>query len=123
MPPSVDGQVQTQRAVAVPDGVLGTERSGSGGICTRMVGRGHISVQTESEGVLGIDVEWSDNAQIVTRKMQTMFDVPMDQTALVFGDAVLHNILSKGRSDTPVLLTRGLQRSLSTPCLSLSSDA
>lgn len=122
MPPSVDSPVQTQLPLPVPDGVLGSARIGSGGICTRPVGRRRIFVQTDTGSVLGIELDRADNVQTVKKKMQNMLNVPTEQTALVFGDTILKSDLSELRNDSPLLLTRGLQRSLSTPCLSPCSD-
>lgn len=115
MPSNVDSPVQTQVALPVPDAV-------SAGICARPVGRRRIFVQTDTGSVLGIELDRADNVQTVKKKMQTMLNVPTEQTALVFGDTVLKSDLSELRNDTPLLLTRGLQRSLSTPCLSPASD-
>lgn len=122
MPPSVDSPVRTQFALRVPDGFLGSGRNGSGGICIRPVGRRRIFVQTDTGSVLGIELDRADNVQTVKKRMQTMLNVPMEQTALVFGDTVLKSDLSELRNDSPLLLTRGLQRSCSTPCLSPTVD-
>lgn len=122
MPPSVDSPVQTRISIPVPDGVMGSGRSGSGGLQTRPVGRRRIFVQTDTGSVLGIELDRADNVQSVKKKMQTILNVPTEQTALVFGDTVFKGDLSELRNDSPILLTRELQRSLSTPCIYPSSD-
>lgn len=52
------------------------------------------------------------------KKVQAAFGVPTEQSTLVFGDHVLDKDLSEIRGDAPLLLTRGIYRSSSTPCLS-----
>ncbi|CAM6128468.1 unnamed protein product [Calypogeia fissa] len=54
----------------------------------------------------------------VKKKVQAALCVPTDQSALVFGDHVPEKDLSEIRHECPLLLTRGLYRSSSTPCLS-----
>ncbi|MCO5594590.1 hypothetical protein L7F22_048623 [Adiantum nelumboides] len=122
MPPSVDSPVQTRISIPVPDGVLGSGKNGSGGTQARPVGRRRIFVQTDTGSVHGIELDRADNAQMVKKKMQAMLNVPTEQTALMFGDTVFKGDLSEVRNDSPLLLTRELQRSLSTPCIYPSSD-
>lgn len=122
MPPSVDSPVQTRIPILVPDGVLGSGKNGSAGMQTRPVGRRRIFVQTDTGSVLGIELDRADNAQTVKKKMQAMLNVPTEQTALVFGDTIIKGDLSEVRNDSPLLLTRELQRSLSTPCIFPSPD-
>ncbi|KAI5081374.1 hypothetical protein GOP47_0004557 [Adiantum capillus-veneris] len=122
MPPSVESPVQARIPIPVPDGVLGSGKKGSGGVQTRPVGRRRIFVQTDTGSVLGIELDRADNAQTVKKKMQAMLNVPTEQTALMFGDTVFKGDLSEVRNDSPLLLTRELQRSLSTPCIYPSSD-
>lgn len=122
MPPSVGSPVKTRFPLPVPDGVLGGGRTGSGGICTRPVGCRRIFVQTDTGSVLGIELDQTDNVQTVKKKMQTILNVPTEQTTLVFGGTVLKSDLSEVRNDSPVLLTRELQRSRSTPCFFHPSD-
>lgn len=82
-------------------------------------GRRRIFVQTETGCVLGMDLDRSDNAHTVKRKLQVAFNVPTEESSLVCGDTVLKNDLSVVRNDSPLLLTRNfLHRSSSTPCLS-----
>eukprot|EP00250_Pteridium_aquilinum_P019289 c24380_g2_i1 orf=403-2586(-) len=122
MPPSVDSPVKTRFPLPVPDGVLGGGRSGSGSICTRPPACRRIFVQTETGSVLGIELEQTDNVHTVKKKMQTLLNVPTEQTNLVFGSTVLKSDLSEVRNESPLLLTRELQRSLSTPCFFHPSD-
>ncbi|KAH7299621.1 hypothetical protein KP509_24G021200 [Ceratopteris richardii] len=49
--------------------------------------------------------------------MQALCNVPAEQSDLIFGDTVFKGDLSEVRNDSPLLLTRELQRSLSTPCI------
>jgi hypothetical protein len=60
----------------------------------------------------------ADNALSVKKKVQAAFGVPTEQSTLVFGDHILDKDLSEIRGDAPLLLTRGIYRSSSTPCLS-----
>lgn len=115
MPPSVDSPVQTRIPIPVPDGVKGSGRGGP-------VGRRRIFVQADTGSVLGIELDRADNVHSIKKKMQTMLNVPTEHTALVFGDTVFKGELSELRNDSPLLLTRELQRSLSTPCIYPASD-
>ncbi|KAL5095740.1 hypothetical protein RYX36_000067 [Vicia faba] len=82
-------------------------------------GRRRVFVQTETGCVLGMELERSDNAHTVKRKLQVVFNVPTEESSLICGDTVLKNDLSVVRNDCPLLLTRNfLHRSSSTPCLS-----
>ncbi|KAH7444925.1 hypothetical protein KP509_02G098400 [Ceratopteris richardii] len=54
--------------------------------------------------------------------MQTILNVPTEQTNLVFGSTVLKSDLSALRNDSALLLTREMQRSFSTPCFFLPPD-
>lgn len=86
-------------------------------------GRRRVFVQTETGSVVGLELDPSDNAHTVKRRLQLALNVPTEETSLVCGDLVLKNDLSTVRNDAPLLLTRnGLQRSSSTPCLSPSSS-
>ncbi|KAE9615725.1 putative 1-phosphatidylinositol 4-kinase [Lupinus albus] len=82
-------------------------------------GRRRVYVQTETGCVLGLELDRSDNAHTVKRKLQVAFNVPIEESSLICGDMVLKNDLSVVRNDSPLLLTRNfLYRSSSTPCLS-----
>ncbi|CAL0308354.1 unnamed protein product [Lupinus luteus] len=82
-------------------------------------GRRRVFVQTETGCVLGLELDRSDNAHTVKRKLQVAFNVPIEESSLTCGDMVLKNDLSVVRNDSPLLLTRNfLHRSSSTPCLS-----
>lgn len=78
-----------------------------------------VFVQTETGCVVGIELDTRDNAHTVKRRLQLAFNVPTEESLLVYGDIVLKNDLSTVRNDSPLLLTRNyLHRSSSTPCLS-----
>ncbi|KAH7276844.1 hypothetical protein KP509_39G024400 [Ceratopteris richardii] len=123
MPPSVDTPVKTRFPVPFGDGLLGVGRTSSENIHTRPPVSRRIFVQTETGSVLGLELDQTDNAQTVKKKMQTILNVPTEQTNLVFGSTILKSDLSELRNDSPLLLTRELQRSLSTPCFFHPSDA
>ncbi|KAJ6963799.1 phosphatidylinositol 4-kinase gamma 7-like [Populus alba x Populus x berolinensis] len=120
MSPKLDSPVQTQMALAVFKSPLGGEYHGS----QRMEGkqpavRRRVFVQTETGCVLGMDLDRSDNAHTVKRRLQIALNVPTEESSLTFGDMVLKNDLSAVRNDSPLLLTQNfLHRSSSTPCLS-----
>lgn len=120
MPSNVRSPVQVQTPVAVPDGVHGGAHANFASSCSRAVGRRRIFVQTDTGNVLGIELDRADKVQSVKKKVQALLSVPTEQSALIFGDLVLDKDLSEVRNDAPLLLTRGLQRSSSTPCLSPS---
>ncbi|KAF9587580.1 hypothetical protein IFM89_004038 [Coptis chinensis] len=85
----------------------------------KAVGRRRVFVQTDTGCVLGIDLDRSDNAHILKRKLQVALNVPAEETSLMFGDHVLKNDLDAVRNGSPLLLTRNfLHRSSSTPCIS-----
>ncbi|RVX14165.1 Phosphatidylinositol 4-kinase gamma 7 [Vitis vinifera] len=82
-------------------------------------GRRRVFVQTETGCVLGMELDRSDNAHTVKRRLQLALNVPTEESSLTFGDLILNNDLSAVRNDSPLLLTRNcLHRSSSTPCLS-----
>ncbi|KAF6140034.1 hypothetical protein GIB67_001775 [Kingdonia uniflora] len=119
MSPNIDSPVQTQMAVAIPNGRFNFEYLANKKMEGKLAGRRRIFVQTETGFVLGMDLDRSDNAHTVKRKLQLAFNVPTDESSLTFGDLVLKNDLSAVRNDSPLLLTRNLlHRSSSTPCLS-----
>ncbi|KAI3497945.1 hypothetical protein L2E82_13950 [Cichorium intybus] len=119
MSPNLDSPVQTQMAVAVFTNPLGGDYHGNNraeGI--KSTGRRRVFVQTESGCVLGMDLDRSDNAHTVKRRLQIALNFPIEESSLTFGDMVLNNDLSAIRKDSPLLLTRNiLHRSSSTPCL------
>ncbi|KAG0579708.1 hypothetical protein M758_4G118800 [Ceratodon purpureus] len=120
MPPNAQGPVQVRKPVAVTDTVNGQSlgRSGFHQNACRQVGGRRIFVQTYSGNVLGIELDRADKVESVKKKVQAAFGVPTEQSTLVFGDHVLDKDLSEIRGDAPLLLTRGIYRSSSTPCLS-----
>lgn len=117
----LDSPVQTQMAVAT---AFKSPLSGEYGGSKRMegkqsTGRRRVFVQTDTGCVLGMDLDRSDNAHTVKRRLQLALNVSTDESSLTFGDMVLKNDLSAVRNDSPLLLTRNvLHRSSSTPCLS-----
>ncbi|KAJ4835997.1 Phosphatidylinositol 4-kinase gamma 7 [Turnera subulata] len=117
---SLDSPVQTQMAVAVFKSPLGGEYHGSQRMEGKQsTGRRRVFVQTETGCVLGMELDRSDNAHTVKRRLQLALNFPIEESSLTFGDKVLKNDLSAVRNDSPLLLTRNfLHRSSSTPCLS-----
>ncbi|XP_068637070.1 phosphatidylinositol 4-kinase gamma 7-like [Aristolochia californica] len=116
---NLDSPVQTQMAVAVFNGTLGSEYHGTKRMERKPSGRRRIFVQTDTGCVLPIELDRGDNAHTVKRRLQLALNVPTEETSLTFGDLVLKNDLSAVRNDSPLLLTRNLlHRSSSTPCLS-----
>lgn len=84
-------------------------------------GRRRVFVQTETGCLLGLELDRSDNAHTVKRKLQLVLNVPTRESSLTFGDMILEDDLRAIRKDSPLLLTRNLlHRSSSTPCLSPS---
>ncbi|KAG8659673.1 phosphatidylinositol 4-kinase gamma 7 [Manihot esculenta] len=82
-------------------------------------GRRRVFVQTETGFVLGMELDRSDNAHTVKRKLQLALNIPTEERSLIYGDTVLKNDLSTVRNDSPLLLTKNfMHRSSSTPCLS-----
>ncbi|XP_057436204.1 phosphatidylinositol 4-kinase gamma 7-like [Lotus japonicus] len=98
-----------------------SECSGNKKMERKPSGRRRVFVQTETGCVLGMELDRSDNAHTVKRKLQVAFNVPTEESSLICGDMVLKNDLSVVRNDSPLLLTRNfLYRSSSTPCISPS---
>ncbi|KAF9674207.1 hypothetical protein SADUNF_Sadunf10G0103600 [Salix dunnii] len=116
----LDSPVQTQMALAAFKSPLGGEYHGSKRMEGRQnAGRRRVFVQTETGCVLGMELDRSDNAHTVKRRLQVALNVSTEESSLTFGDMVLKNDLSAVRNDSPLLLTRNyLHRSASTPCLS-----
>lgn len=119
MCPDLDYSIQQDMAVANFRGALGGEYCGNKRLERKPSGRRRVFVQTETGFVLGIELDRSDNAHTVKRKLQLALDVPTEERSLSFGDTVLKNDLSAVRNDSPLLLTKNfMHRSSSTPCLS-----
>eukprot|EP00850_Spirogloea_muscicola_P016517 SM000134S26960 [mRNA] locus=s134:362660:366054:+ [translate_table: standard] len=110
--PHSGGPVQVRSPIPVPDVLLAHYSPG------RQVGRRRIFVQTENGNVVGLEVDRADKAETVKKKVQAALRVPTEHCDLVFGDHVLREDLSEVRNDAALLLTRGLSRSSSSPCLS-----
>ncbi|XVF43296.1 hypothetical protein PTKIN_Ptkin02bG0028700 [Pterospermum kingtungense] len=116
----LDSPVQTQMAVAVLKSPLRGEYPRNNRMEGKQpAGRRRVFVQTETGCVLGMELDRSDNAHTVKRRLQVALNFPTEQSSLTFGDVELKNDLSAIRNDSPLLLTRNyLHRSSSTPCLS-----
>ncbi|CAN0876144.1 Phosphatidylinositol 4-kinase gamma 7 [Linum grandiflorum] len=111
--------VYNDMAVATLKGHFTGDYGGSKRIEGELSGRRRVFVQTESGFVLGIELDVSDNAHTVKRKLQLALNVPTEERSLIFGDVVLKNDLSEVRNFYPLLLTRNfMHRSSSSPCLS-----
>lgn len=118
MYPDLDTCLHDEMAAATFKGPP-SECSGNKKMERKPSGRRRVFVQTETGCVLGMELERSDNAHTVKRKLQVAFNVPTEESSLICGDTVLKNDLSVVRNDSPLLLTRNfLHRSSSTPCLS-----
>lgn len=120
MSPNLESPVRTQVAFRVLNGTLSnSEYHGNKSMEGKTVGRRRVFVQTDTGSVLGIELDRSDNAHTVKRRLQLALNVPTEESSLTFGDLVLKNDLSVVRNDSPLLLRRNyMHRSLSTPCLS-----
>ncbi|KAB1998031.1 hypothetical protein ES319_D12G062100v1 [Gossypium barbadense] len=106
-------------AVAAFKGLFNSKFHGNKMMERKSSGRRRVFVQTETGSVLGIELDRSDNAHTVKRKLQIALNVPIEERSLIFGDVVLKNDLSTVRNDFPLLLTKNfMHRSSSTPCLS-----
>ncbi|XVE74408.1 hypothetical protein DITRI_Ditri12bG0014600 [Diplodiscus trichospermus] len=116
----LDSPVQTQMAVAVFKSPLRGEYHNNNRMEGKQpAGRRRVFVQTETGCVLGMELDRSDNAHTVKRRLQVALNFPTEQSSLTFGDVELKNDLSAVRNDSPLLLTRNyLHRSSSSPCLS-----
>ncbi|KAH9329215.1 hypothetical protein KI387_001323 [Taxus chinensis] len=84
----------------------------------RQMGLRRIYVQTDIGNVLGIEVDRDDRVQTIKKKLQEVLCLPTEQSALTFGDMVLEHDFNEVRNDYPILLTRGLYRTSSTPSIS-----
>lgn len=115
----VDKLVHDQMALATSKAPPGGEFCGNKKMERKPSLRRRVFVQTETGSVLGVELDSSDNAHTVKRKLRVALNVPTEESSLVYGDMVLKNDLSTVRNDSPLLLTRNfLHRSSSTPCLS-----
>lgn len=118
MYPDLDTCLHDEMAVAAFKGPP-SECCGNKKMERKPSGRRRVFVQTETGCVLGMELDRSDNAHTVKKKLQVAFNVPTEESSLICGDMVLKNDLSVVRNDSPLLLTRNfLHRSSSTPCLS-----
>ncbi|XP_012847662.1 PREDICTED: phosphatidylinositol 4-kinase gamma 7 [Erythranthe guttata] len=117
---NLDSPVQTQMAVAAFKSPIGSgEYHGTNRLEGKASCRRRVFVQTETGCVLGMELDRSDNAHTVKRRLQIALNFPIEESSLTFGDMILKNDLSVIRNDFPLLLTRNLMhRSSSTPCLS-----
>lgn len=108
--------------MAVPDVFYGGLSNSLHAAQLREVGRRRIIVQMENGNVLGLELDRSEKVQSVKKKVQAALCIPTEQSALFFGDHVVEDDLSEVRNDTPLLLTKGLHRSSSLPCMSPTLD-
>ncbi|CBI15360.3 unnamed protein product, partial [Vitis vinifera] len=90
----LDSPVQTQMAVAVPNGPCTGEYHVSTRTEGKPAGRRRVFVQTETGCVLGMELDRSDNAHTVKRRLQLALNVPTEESSLTFGDLILNNDLS-----------------------------
>ncbi|KAH8483480.1 hypothetical protein H0E87_028041 [Populus deltoides] len=121
MCPDLDHPVHIDVAIANLEGPLSGECCVNKRMERKPSGRRRVFVQTKTGIVLGMELDRSDNAHTVKRKLQLALNVPTEERLLIFGDKVLKNDLSAGRNDSPLLLTKNsMHRSSSTPCLSSS---
>ncbi|XP_052196383.1 phosphatidylinositol 4-kinase gamma 7-like [Diospyros lotus] len=121
MYPDLDNPVQLPTAVANFKIAPSHEYLGNKRIEGKSPRKRRIFVQTETGSVLGIELDGSDNARTVKKRLQLALNVPAEKCSLTYGDIVLKNDLSNVRNDSPLLLTKNsLHRSSSTPCLSPS---
>lgn len=120
MSPDVDKSEQNnEMALATSKAPLNGEHCGNKKLESKPSGRRRVFVQTETGCVLGIELDRSDNAHMVKRKLSAALNFPTEESSLTFGDIVLKNDLSVVRHDSPLLLTRNFpHRSSSTPCFS-----
>lgn len=121
MSPNLDSPVRTEMAVSFFKSPIGSGDHRQTNVESKPTGRRRVFVQTESGCVLGMELDRSDSAHTVKRRLQLALNFPIEESSLTFGDMVLKNDLSAIRNDSPLLLTRNLlHRSSSTPCLSPS---
>ncbi|KAG4114632.1 hypothetical protein ERO13_D12G057400v2 [Gossypium hirsutum] len=81
-------------AVAAFKGLFNSKFHGNKMMERKSSGRRRVFVQTETGSVLGIELDRSDNAHTVKRKLQIALNVPIEERSLIFGDVVLKNDLS-----------------------------
>lgn len=111
--------VNKKMATAAFRGLLNGEYCGNSQMDSEHSTRRRVFVQTETGCVMGMELERSDNAHTVKRRLQLALNVPTEECSLLYGDMVLKNDLSSVRNDSPLLLARNfMHRSSSTPCLS-----
>jgi hypothetical protein len=86
------------------------------------MGLKRIFLQTDIGNVFGIKVDRDDRVQTIKKKLQLALCLPTKKSALMFGYVVLEHDFNEVQNDSPILLTRGLYRTSSTPCLSPSGQ-
>ncbi|XP_027346211.1 phosphatidylinositol 4-kinase gamma 7-like isoform X2 [Abrus precatorius] len=95
----LDSPVQTQMAVTLFRSPLGREYHENKSMEGRQpTGRRRVFVQTETGCVMSMELDRSDNAHTVKRRLQVALNVPTEESSLTFGDVVLKNDLSLKRS-------------------------
>ncbi|KAF5177767.1 Phosphatidylinositol 4-kinase gamma, partial [Thalictrum thalictroides] len=106
MSPNLYSPVQTQKIVSVHNTPQNGECYSNKRINEKAAGRRRVFVQTETSCVFGVELDRSDNAHILKRKLQIALNVPAEESSLTFGDLELKNDLSDVRNDSPLLLRR-----------------
>nr|GEY36357.1 hypothetical protein [Tanacetum cinerariifolium] len=95
-------QFQTQMAAAVSNSPLGREHYGNDGMeGVKPSYRRRVFVQTETDRVLGMDLDRGDNAHTVKRRLPIALSVPIEESSLTFGDMVRKNDLSASDQSGP----------------------
>ncbi|EYU28896.1 hypothetical protein MIMGU_mgv1a003628mg [Erythranthe guttata] len=92
---NLDSPVQTQMAVAAFKSPIGSgEYHGTNRLEGKASCRRRVFVQTETGCVLGMELDRSDNAHTVKRRLQIALNFPIEESSLTFGDMILKNDLS-----------------------------
>ena len=92
MYPDLDTCVHSEMAFATFKGSPSGDCCGNKRMERKPSGRRRVFVQTETGCVLGIELDRSDNAQTVKRKLQLALNVPTEESSLICGDTVLKMI-------------------------------
>ncbi|CAI9275560.1 unnamed protein product [Lactuca saligna] len=79
-----DGGVQLYWGIAADEYHGNTKMEG----IKHFTGRRRAFVQTESGCVLGMELDQSDNAYTVKRRLQIALSLPIEKSSLTFGDMV-----------------------------------
>ncbi|EEF36469.1 hypothetical protein RCOM_0791530 [Ricinus communis] len=82
----LDHSVHPDMAVPTFRGPFSGELCGNKKLERNPSGRRRVFGQTETGFVLGIELDRSDNAHTIKRRLQLAFNVPTEETSLIFGD-------------------------------------